>query len=515
MTWSKKYSTAFIAIWLIAIVLRIHQLDQRPFHVDEAVNGLITGNLLEKGYYVYDPSAYHGPVLYYLTLPIIKLAGVRTASELTEWMLRLLPALAGSSLILLLLPLRNFARPAAILFSAFLLSLSSMLVYYSRYFIHEMLLVFFTVVLFVYGFIYLKTGRTSAVIWAGLSAGLMISTKETWIIIIFTMLVVFITEYLRQKKNSEFKPVHLLYFVIALTMPVIVFYSSFFSNPGGLSNIFEFLGHYIERAGGEQIHRYPFEYYLKVLFFYDGEQGVFFAEAGILVLAILGIWQNGPHKFPGLAGTSGLAFLILFLIFSIIPYKTPWNIACSLPLLIISTSLLILDREIKIIAWPIRVMTVIGCLLLCYQMLIINFRLAEAPGNPYTYAQSGNDVLQISAKFDAVHNQLMQPDSMDVMIIAPDHAYWPLPWYLRKWPKISWWSRIPDNFYQADLLIITESLEPELSRKLYEQIPVEKRQMFVYLFNRPMELYPGNTVLGLVNLDIWEKLRPVNEQQSR
>ncbi len=515
MTWSKQYSIAFVAIWLLAFVLRIHQLDHRPFHVDEAVNGLITGNLLKEGNYAYDPSAYHGPVLYYLTLPIIKLAGVQTTSELTERTLRLLPALAGSSLILLLLPLRRFVRPGAIIFCAFLLSTSSMLVYYSRYFIHEMLLVFFALGLFVYGFIALTTGRVSAIIWAGLFAGLMVSTKETWIIIIFTILAVFTAEYLRRKSDTEFKAVHLLYFIIALTIPVILFYTSFFSQPGGLSNVFEFFGYYFERAGGEQIHRYPFDYYLKLLFFYDGGQGVYFAETGLLVLAVLGFWQHGPNKFSGLTRTSVLASLILLLIYSIIPYKTPWNIACSLPLLIISISLLIFDREIKDIAWPMRVLTVIGCLLVCYQMLLINFKMAEAPGNPYTYAQSGRDVLQISSKFDAVRSQIVQPDSMDVMIIAPDHAYWPLPWYLRKWPKISWWNRIPDNFYQADMLIISETLEPELSRKLYEQIPVEKRQMYVYLFDRPMELYPGNTVQGLVNLDIWEKLMPADDQQSR
>ncbi len=117
MTWLKHHYIIFTAIWLLAVILRINELDIRPFHVDEAVNGLITGNLLAEGSYTYNPGDYHGPVLYYLTLPLLKLAGIDRISDISESMLRLLPALAGSMLVLLLIPLRRFipARASSIM----------------------------------------------------------------------------------------------------------------------------------------------------------------------------------------------------------------------------------------------------------------------------------------------------------------------------------------------------------------------------------------------------------------
>ena len=38
-------------------------------HADEAVHADKFGTLLEEGHYAYDSSEYHGPTLYYLTLP--------------------------------------------------------------------------------------------------------------------------------------------------------------------------------------------------------------------------------------------------------------------------------------------------------------------------------------------------------------------------------------------------------------------------------------------------------------
>ena len=49
-------------------------------HHDEGVNGFFLTNLLrnpDTGYR-YDPTNYHGPTLYYLTLPVVKLFGLST-----------------------------------------------------------------------------------------------------------------------------------------------------------------------------------------------------------------------------------------------------------------------------------------------------------------------------------------------------------------------------------------------------------------------------------------------------
>ncbi len=65
----------FLALILLAGALRFPGLGARPMHADEAVHADKFGTLLEGGGYVYDPSDYHGPSLYYLTLPSAWLQG--------------------------------------------------------------------------------------------------------------------------------------------------------------------------------------------------------------------------------------------------------------------------------------------------------------------------------------------------------------------------------------------------------------------------------------------------------
>ncbi len=287
-----------------------------------------------------------------------------------------------------------------------------------------------------------------------------------------------------------------------LFLPVALFYSSFLFNPGGLAEIPSFVIHYFERAGGEQIHHHPFGYYFNLLFLHTGSRVVFPAETGILILATFGLWLYRHRKYSGLVKMSGSLAGILFLIFSVIPYKTPWNIACMMPPFILFISLLLLGGGEKRVSWPAKGAIVIGIMLLCIQMLIINFRIPADPDNPYTYAQSGEDVLRISSKIrDLLKRSVAIPN---MMVIAPENAYWPLPWYFREWEDIGWWDHLPDDFYKADILVLSRTLEKTMSSILYEQIPVDKRRLYVFLFNRPMELYPGNTVIGMVNLELWE-----------
>jgi len=70
-------------------------------HTDEAVNAYIVGQLLAGQKYTYDAVDRHGPALAALALPLARLQGARTFSDLTESQLRLAPVLAGTATILL------------------------------------------------------------------------------------------------------------------------------------------------------------------------------------------------------------------------------------------------------------------------------------------------------------------------------------------------------------------------------------------------------------------------------
>jgi len=127
-----------------AAALRLVDLGNRSMHCDEAVHADKFRLLLEQGEYVYNPREYHGPSLNYLTLPIARAASARKLTQVTEVHLRLVPAVFGIALVGLVGLLRGELGAVAVGCAAVLTAVSPAMVFYSRYYIQEMLLVCFT-----------------------------------------------------------------------------------------------------------------------------------------------------------------------------------------------------------------------------------------------------------------------------------------------------------------------------------------------------------------------------------
>lgn len=165
-----------------ALALRLPELDQRPMHNDEAVNAILIQGLWERGEYRYNPDEYHGPALHYATLPFVWLSGDRDFDHLSERTLRWVVVAAGVALVLLVGLLRDALGTAATAFAALLLALSPAMVFYSRYFIHEMLLVAFTLLFLASAWRYGQSRNPGWAALAGAGLGLMHATKETFVI---------------------------------------------------------------------------------------------------------------------------------------------------------------------------------------------------------------------------------------------------------------------------------------------------------------------------------------------
>src|SRR4051794_19610660 len=130
-----------LAITVGALALRAPQLALRPMHNDEAVNAEKIRDLWLQGRYHYDPNEHHGPTLYYFSLPFVWLSGAQDYGHLTETALRAVSVFFGLALILSIWLLADALGPWGSLLAGFLTALSPGMVFYSRYFIHEMLLV--------------------------------------------------------------------------------------------------------------------------------------------------------------------------------------------------------------------------------------------------------------------------------------------------------------------------------------------------------------------------------------
>ena len=187
MKCSWKCCVLILAVTITAVAVRVPRLRQRPMHCDEAVNAVKFGQLLETGSYKYDPHEYHGPTLNYFTLPAACISSAKNFSDVTETDLRIVPVVFGILLVVLVFLLADGLGWPATIFAALLTAVSAAFVFYSRYYIHEMLLVCFS-----FGVIAClwRLARSSRIIWAllaGVFTGLAACTKETFVISFVSM----------------------------------------------------------------------------------------------------------------------------------------------------------------------------------------------------------------------------------------------------------------------------------------------------------------------------------------
>ncbi|MGH9916581.1 MAG: flippase activity-associated protein Agl23, partial [Pyrinomonadaceae bacterium] len=176
--------------WLFGIliiicggVLRFYALDSVPLHHDEGVNGSFLITLFRSGYYVYQPENYHGPTLYYFSLVSSYLFG------LNSFAIRLVTIIFGLGIILAVLLLRRELGSIGSIAAALMICISPGAVYLSRYFIHETLLVFFSLIVVVAAVKYLHRTSLTALLAGAASLALMFTTKETAFISISTLVI--------------------------------------------------------------------------------------------------------------------------------------------------------------------------------------------------------------------------------------------------------------------------------------------------------------------------------------
>jgi len=148
----------------LAAVLRFLMLGLKPLHHDEGVNGFFLTNLVRDGIYKYDPANYHGPTLYYIAFPFVKLFGLETVP------IRVSVAIFGVLTVVLALFLKRYLGKTGSLFAALFLTLSPGLVFISRYFIHEIFFVFLSLAIVVSILYFIEKRRAGyfAIAWMAL-----------------------------------------------------------------------------------------------------------------------------------------------------------------------------------------------------------------------------------------------------------------------------------------------------------------------------------------------------------
>ncbi len=507
----------FAAVIFFALFLRLFDLNNRPFHTDEAVHAIKFGELLETGKYIYDPVEYHGPTLNYFSLISARLFGEKTISEINETTLRVVPAIISVILIILLFSIKSEMNKFLVLLIGFLISISPIFIFYSRYYIQESMLVSFSYSAIITFYKYFKTKNILWIICSAIFCALIFCTKETSIITFFAgfsslMILYFLNKEF--KSRLFFYKKHLVLFAIIFVGISILFYSSFFTNPNGIFDSLKTFTNYFSKAGNNADHVQPWFYYFNFLLFTNNNL-FFFTELPVFIFALFGLYfifsiknqQNYLFRFIS------LFTIIQSIVYFIIPYKTPW-LALNFWIGFLFISAFGIYSILKILlAKKIKIIFILVIILLLghniYQTYLTNYKFPYQLENPFTYSQPTPVVISAAKKIIEVADSTNK--NIYVHVISENNDYWPLPWYLRKLKNVAWNNSIPNDIYLFELIIATPNFEDELINKLYTLPEPGKINLYVPLFDDYTSIRPNVEIRGFIQNSLHEKyLRNLN-----
>ncbi len=491
-----------LVIFVVAAAIRLPELALNPFHHDEGVNGWFMTNLVRDGTYVYDPANYHGPSLYYFALVSEILFGLTTEA------MRLVPVVFGLLLVAVTFTLRRYLGSLAVLVAAGLLAISPGAVYISRYFIHETLLVAFSLSLVAAVTFYLDRRESKYLLAVAVSAALLFATKETGIItvavlVIATVIGHYYVAWRRPPATArrasagrsgakpksvwiegvEYRPArgergsggpgqpllptwipgeHLAGAAVVFLVVYVLLFSSFFTNfPQGLIDSLATFTIWTQTGGETQtqpLYQYlvwmvPLDVVILVLGAMGGVVAAIRAPSRLWV--VVGLWVAGIST-----------------VYSIISYKTPWIILNMLVPLALLAGLAVAElwrsRQLRL-----GVPVVLGAAVLVsgYQAIDLNYSHYDDPTYGYVFVHSTRDMLKLIDEIEATADRAGSGLETGIVFVAPE--YWPLPWYFREYPRAGFYGTITETDEAMIVANVNQEaeLEPSIAGR-YDRIGV-------------------------------------------
>ncbi len=493
----------------IALLLRCPYLEERPLHNDEAVNAIKFGHLWTQGSYKYDPNEHHGPSLYYATLGVARLNSTPDLVHLSDTKLRLITVCFGLGMILLLPLVADGLGKKGTVWAALFTAVSPAMVFYSRYYIHEMLLVFFAFMALAGGWRYWRSRRIGWAMLCGAGIGLMHATKETFLITLIAAAMASVACWIWNRWVDAAHPPltphrynrwHIAAGVVVWLAVAMVLFSSFLTNAAGIVDSVKTYLPWLKRAEGASPHIHPWPFYFHRLLFFHTARGPIWSEALIAVLALVGAYAGFARK--GLADAHAgfvrfVAFATAAIAFAycIISYKTTWCLLNfwhgAILLAGVGTVTLLSRARSRWLRYGLTLGIGLGATHLGWQAWQQSTRYTAESGNPYTYSQTSRNLMELVSKVEQLATVSPQQEAMLVKVMSPDGDYWPLPWYLRNLTQVGWWETLPADPYAPVMIVSTKFNAALDEKKTHVMIGIFALRPDVFL-----ELY--------VELDLWK-----------
>src|SRR3989344_1774923 len=438
----KKNKLIIFFIIAIALLTRLSYLHIRPLHHDEGVNFFFAEQIIRQGKFMYDPSNYHGPLYFFSIFLSFILFGV------SEFSLRLPAATYG--ILLALIPLflikkKEILEPYVILI--FLL-ISPSILYFSRYSIHEVALVFLSGLAIVFFTKIFENNDLRYLPFFSIAIALMLATKETSVILLSLFIVLLFLEIKKLKKIHWHEQRFFVFISIILFVLIYVaLFTAFFNNMRGFIQSIQGIFPWLKRGYSDSGHFKPWFYYIGILTRY---------ELPIFIYAIFGIfyaWKNT------LSRNIALWFLWNLAIYSIIKYKMPWLVVnITVPMCYLAG---VGYRHIPLKKIQKMIFASASVAYLLFFSFYTNIWYPWQSNNTFAYVHTYANIFELVKKIDSLY-------SPNDKILIVSKEYWPLPFYLYK-KNVEY---LPDatsfkyeNYENFKIFIVRDTLSSQ------EQIP--------------------------------------------
>jgi uncharacterized protein (TIGR03663 family) len=490
MATRKEVSISTLSFLVLAMVglglglfYRLPNLEWRPLHTDEAILGVKLADYWQSGQFHYDPKDYHGPGLHQTSMLWGKLTGWGEPSTWSESDLRGVAVLCGIGVMLCGFFFADALGRHGVALALLMTAVSPMMVFYSRYFIMEMLLTLLAAVALGSFWRFSQGGTRLWLLGGGAALGFAHATKETFILNVAAALVggsvvwFFLGGFEPQKSNSlslgyggKKKAIRApwAWVLVSALVVSVASYSNGFQDWQAVQDSFLTYASYIQRGEGSG-HEKPWFYYLQLLVW--RKDGLIWSEAMLVFLGALGM----IYAFLGQHRNTGHQALLVFLstytlaligIYSVIPYKTPWCILSA------QHALTLLAGAGAAWLWTMmsggvarllyKLALGAGIYFLCAQSKFATHEYRADQRNPYAYSHTTTDLLRLVG--DVRRLAIESGEGFQAQVINRDSG-WPLPWYWRALPHIGYQAQVPPSV-QAPVIIVDVDQVPMLKTVL-------------------------------------------------
>ena len=248
--------------------------------------------------------------------------------------------------------------------------------------------------------------------------------------------------------------------------------TNFFHNPHAMFDAVATYFSYVHRSNGATPHDHPWWYYLRLLAFASGGPRIWWSEGVILFLACVGFLAA---FFDGIGVGNrwywrfiAVYTVVLVVIYSAIPYKTPWCMLTFLNgmILLAGAGFGAIQRffRYRILQYMVVVLFAACLVQLGQQAYRAAYRFCADPRNPYVYAHTSTNFMKLVQRIEQIAAVDPAGHDLFIQVITPDA--WPLPWYLRGYSHVGYWAQPPDGPIQAPMVIVSAEMAADVEKRL-------------------------------------------------